>query len=312
MKKILLIILILISCTGCLNYNELDDLGIVSLIHIDYQDNYKIYVETLKNDKNIKHEGTGTTIPEAIKNIQDNSNEKLYYQHINIIVITPNVKLDDLYSYIERTPNFNNNYFLAISSNKDIDNGESLKKLLSNNKEDNIFKNIKNSKEKLIYYIPNIDNEKIINYYVIKNNNILDTLSVQEKGILDLLNNKNKELVINNLKNTVSINNIKVKEEIHNNKITYKINSKITIESTLDYIDTLQEKYILDIQNTTSSNIKKQIKELLIKGNIKDIDYLNINNKLYNKYHNEEKTYKDYKYEITIDTKITKKGIYLK
>lgn len=51
MKKILLILFLLPLC-GCYNYIELNELGVVSMLAIDYQENeYKINLEIRENKK---------------------------------------------------------------------------------------------------------------------------------------------------------------------------------------------------------------------------------------------------------------------
>ena len=47
MKKIILIIITLFLTTGCFNYLSLNDIAVVSLVHIDYQDNKYILTENL-------------------------------------------------------------------------------------------------------------------------------------------------------------------------------------------------------------------------------------------------------------------------
>ena len=51
MKKIILIIITLFLTTGCFNYLSLNDIAVVSLVHIDYQDNkYILTVEIRENE----------------------------------------------------------------------------------------------------------------------------------------------------------------------------------------------------------------------------------------------------------------------
>ena len=56
MKKYLLLIisiLLVMSTTGCSSYTELNDLGIVSLLGIDYKNNnYQVYVTIMKGKQN--------------------------------------------------------------------------------------------------------------------------------------------------------------------------------------------------------------------------------------------------------------------
>ena len=50
MKKILIIILTLLLCTGCYDYKEINDLAIISAIGVDYEnDEYVITLEILND-----------------------------------------------------------------------------------------------------------------------------------------------------------------------------------------------------------------------------------------------------------------------
>ena len=70
MKKIILILLLL-TLTGCKDYTEINDLAIVSGIIIDYVDNkYEITSELIINDKESELQiltTKSTSIDEAIK-----------------------------------------------------------------------------------------------------------------------------------------------------------------------------------------------------------------------------------------------------
>ena len=49
MKKIWILLIIIPLITGCSSYTELNDLGIVSLLGIDYQNNkYQVYVTIIE------------------------------------------------------------------------------------------------------------------------------------------------------------------------------------------------------------------------------------------------------------------------
>ena len=77
MKKILVIILTLLFCTGCFDYKEINDLAIISAIGIDYEnDEYIITLEILNDqiDKasskitSYTKTGSGKTLTSAIEN----------------------------------------------------------------------------------------------------------------------------------------------------------------------------------------------------------------------------------------------------
>ena len=73
MKKIIFILLIPLFLGGCYDYQELNDLAIISGIAIDYEDDYEVTFEVLEcqkeNDEKTSYvKATGKTISEAFAN----------------------------------------------------------------------------------------------------------------------------------------------------------------------------------------------------------------------------------------------------
>lgn len=172
MKKIIIIILTIFLLTQNNDYNELNDLAIVNSIIINYQNNnYEIYLQTqnYKDNKNyLIYNTTSNSINKLFTNISTKSPNKLYYKHLNTLLITENSihHLNSIFNYfinnnITRNefyifiiPNNNTNKYINIESS-DIIN------LIKTNKYkeptfDNILNNYLNNEEKLI--IPKIEN----------------------------------------------------------------------------------------------------------------------------------------------------------
>lgn len=85
--KLLTIFFLLLLCTGCHSYTELNDLSIVSVIGIDYQNSeYQLVVNVIDgslDDKEIEKEITTleckqSSLEEAFHDIYLKSNKKLY------------------------------------------------------------------------------------------------------------------------------------------------------------------------------------------------------------------------------------------
>ena len=172
MKKIIIIILTIFLLTQNNDYNELNDLAIVNSIIINYQNNnYEIYLQTqnYKDNKNyLIYNTTSNSINKLFTNISTKSPNKLYYKHLNTLLLTENSihHLNSIFNYfinnnITRNefyifiiPNNNTNKYINIESS-DIIN------LIKTNKYkeptfDNILNNYLNNEEKLI--IPKIEN----------------------------------------------------------------------------------------------------------------------------------------------------------
>ena len=93
MRKILLVVIILITLTGCYNYRELNDLAIVSAISVSKVDEeYNVIVQVVKPKKEqdtsninqpnfITFKSKGETLQEAFRLIVKESPKKIYGAH---------------------------------------------------------------------------------------------------------------------------------------------------------------------------------------------------------------------------------------
>ena len=99
MKK-LLIILIIITLTGCSSYIELNDLAIINSIGIQKDDNnYKISISLLNEvDKDTLEpslrliEINNTNLNLAFEELSLNLNKQIYLSHLNLLVIDDSIK----------------------------------------------------------------------------------------------------------------------------------------------------------------------------------------------------------------------------
>lgn len=126
MKRLILIISLIIICTGCFNYSELNDYAIATGMAIDKSDDgYE--VSTLisnspkSNEKNyttVVYSGKGKTIYEAIKEIGLISPKELYIGHLSILIISDSVAKDGINSVLEfllQEPRSKKNFYVALS-----------------------------------------------------------------------------------------------------------------------------------------------------------------------------------------------------
>ncbi len=120
--KILIICMVTIITTGCINYTELNELGIIESIGIDYQEgSYKIGINLIdariendeSDEKRLYIEAEGTSIDEVFTNLYLKTNKKLDLAHIKVLVGTKEFFASDLTSPIhfflttkEVRPNF--------------------------------------------------------------------------------------------------------------------------------------------------------------------------------------------------------------
>lgn len=105
MKKFKTVILILLlisnafTFSGCWNYREVEDLGIVIGAAIDKEDDkYTVTVESITSTipnfsqaKTKTYSASGHTIFDAVRNIVLKTGKKLFWSHAMVIILSPNV-----------------------------------------------------------------------------------------------------------------------------------------------------------------------------------------------------------------------------
>ena len=133
MKKILIIILTLLLCTGCFDYKEINDLAIINAIGVDYEnDEYVITLEIL-NDQIDKDSskitsytkvGHGKNLTSAIENAADKLSKQLIFNHIKLMILSKSVvenKFDNIIDLFLRNTYFRENFYVVATDNKPDD-----------------------------------------------------------------------------------------------------------------------------------------------------------------------------------------------
>lgn len=130
MKKILILLFIPLFLSGCFDYNELNDLAIISGVGIDYiNEEYVVTFEILSTKKQgdsssassstYNVTGHGKTVTEAFANNGNFSDKVPYYDHIEVVVISEEIAknhLKDISEYLIRSSKFRNEFYLTITS----------------------------------------------------------------------------------------------------------------------------------------------------------------------------------------------------
>lgn len=107
-KIIILLLTIFPLITGCYNYQELNNLSIVTGTSIEKIDNkYKITIQVVNPKKSddtsstnqptfITYSQLGNTLQEAYRNIVLTSSRRIYGSHINILIISEDIAKEDI------------------------------------------------------------------------------------------------------------------------------------------------------------------------------------------------------------------------
>lgn len=288
MKKIwIFLIIIPFLITGCSSYTELNDLGIVSLLGIDYKNSkYQVYVtiiEGKQDDGTLEKEQTyfhseADTLEEAFQRITLQSDKKIYLSHIDSLLITENLinyKLKDTLSNFLSNNESRNNFNIVLVKEKlslffkHKITAEQVNKLIEINHNqsgtitemdfENFLKNLLIDSNSIIPTISYLDGHlKVEGLTLIENFKVLETLTKEESFIVNLISNK----------------------------VTHAIWKDATIYESEAIIKTNKNKITININITTDqpSLIKKELKEksksLLLYYQNKGYDLLKLQNKI--------------------------------
>ena len=128
MKKIFLMLFIPLLLSGCYDYNQLNDLGIISGIAIDYdKEEFKVTFEIISTKKEGETSGSsdtyyitssGNTLVEAFTKSANKIDKVPYFEHVEIVVFSEEVAknhLEDCVDYLIRTERLRNEFYAAIA-----------------------------------------------------------------------------------------------------------------------------------------------------------------------------------------------------
>lgn len=124
MKKIIILILFIFTLSGCYDYKEINNLGIVSAIGIDYKDDEYIVTLEILNDQIDKDSskitsytktGTGKNLTKAVENAAVKISHQANYTHVKLLLLSENILNDKFNSIIDffiRSTYFRENFYV--------------------------------------------------------------------------------------------------------------------------------------------------------------------------------------------------------
>lgn len=315
MKKLwLLLIMIPFFITGCSSYTELNDLGIVSLLGIDYQNNkYQVYVtiiEGKQDDGMLEKEQTyfhaeANTLEESFQKITLQSDKKVYLSHVDCLLITENLihyqLKDTLFNFLNNNEARNNFNIVFVKENlslffKQQVTAEEINKLIEINQNqsgtitemdfESFLKNLLIDSNSMIPTISYRDDHlEVEGFTLIKDFQVFDSLTSEESFIVNLLSNK----VTHAIWKDATVYESEAIIKTNKNKVT------IMIRITTDQPDKIEKE------------LKEESKSLLLYYQEKNYDLLKLQNKIkqndYSYYKKTKDLLKKIEFNIKIDTK---------
>ena len=331
MKKILVIILTLLFCTGCFDYKEINDLAIISAIGIDYEnDEYIITLEILNDqiDKasskitSYTKTGSGKTLTSAIENAADKLSKELIFNHIKLMILSKSIvetKFDNIIDLFLRNTYFRENFYVISSTDtkpEDLLNHTTNEapiastaitdtlESISYSSNTNILKKFDEIIEEVITYgidtcFSNItlkDDEFIVNGMSIFNNyDYIGNLDNEYVKIYNLLTDNfdrpTYTINYNNLSFTVAINNGKLNTEIKKGTINVTRNLMGRIIDNDPKFNIRDPKNLEKIDNDFTNLLNEKIKEFIKVLQDNNTDILGITKNYYKKTRDKDKDY---------------------
>lgn len=331
MKKILIIILTLLLCTGCFDYKEINDLAIINAIGVDYEDDEYVITLEILNDQIDKDSskitsytkvGHGKNLTSAIENAADKLSKQLIFNHIKLMILSKSIieeKFENIIDLFLRNTYFRENFYVIsatknkpetllnhttneapIASTAITDTLESIR--YSSNT--NVLKKFDEIVEEVITYgidtcFSNItlkDNEFIVDGMSIFNNySYKSNLSNEYVKIYNLLtdNFDRPTYTINydNLAFTTAINNGKINAEIKSGTINVTGNLMGRIIDNGPEFNIRDPKNLERIDNDFTNLLNKKISEFIKVLQDNNSDILGITRNYYKKTRTKDKDY---------------------
>ena len=316
MKKIIFALITLLLISGC-NYNELNDIYLVSALAIDYTDEYTLSLLTISDNEDNPTRvitGKGKSIKETFYNISQNYNKPLYLGHLNLIIIseeTGSKGIEELLKIINEDNETKKNFYIVLSERtKAVD----ILNSLSSTKFETKNSNLNNIINKYLS-LENINNQITYNDYITKNNTSNSLFLTSYKLVDDNLENGKIGIIENNKFNSWSNNTdgLLILNNMINGYILKVDDDYITLKDikTIKKIDKEDSNIIyfnIDVNNSYDKKVEQKLQKMLldtVNESIKDkkIDYLQLKDFIYKHTKKEIKDLSDIKPIVKINFK---------
>ena len=331
MKKILILIILIFTCTGCYDYKEINDLAIISAIGVDYDNDKYIITLELLNDQIDKDSskitsytkvGSGDTLTSAIESAADKLAKQPLFNHIKLMVLSDTIvqnKFDNIIDLFLRNTYFRENFYVISSMNTKPDMllnnttdenpvaSNAITSLLENvsySSNTNVLKKFDEIVEEVTTFgidtcFSNIDlkeTEFIINGMIIfKDHDYKETLNNDYVKLYNLLRNEFDRptftIKYDNLDFTVAINNGKLDSSIENGVINIKGNLMGRILDNDPNFNIRNKDNLEKLDNNFSELLNEQLQEFIKTIQESGSDILGITEKYYKKTRKKDKEY---------------------
>lgn len=338
MKKIILIIIILL-CSACYDYTEINELGIISGLGIDYvDDTYYVTYEVVstkeqkeakeKENKSYIVEGSGKNIMEALNDANSNLAKKPYFTHLKVCLITSNVDVLNISDYIIRNTNITTNFILVLNDNpknvlefkskNEPINSLAIYNLLKKNdytKLENVFdqqvaKLIEKNEDLVIPRVSVEDEIKLDTYGIYRDNKLYRYLSEEEQRVYDYLT-KPGDVMVYKDNEAILLYNAKKGVKVKDKEVTIKLDLKAAIEALAEDYNLRSSKTYEELKDEYSEIINEEVSSLAKGLQEEQIDILGIKKAYYIKNGKkcELEDYQNLNIKVEVNLRVNKPGL---
>ena len=250
-KKIITLIIIILITTGCFDYKELNNLGIVTGIAIDYDNNkYTVTIEILNDKKEAKEtnleaytlSSSGKNITDAITNVNEKLDKEAFYPHTKVVIINEEIAknhIKDLTDFFLRNSSIRDEFYLLVAINTSAKN-------ILESQEDN-YPVVSN---RLVSMLEKDNNNKNIASKLLFEKNINILLNGKKDIVLTTITKKDNQLKLSGLAIFNEFNMIDILSE--ENSITYNLFVNTNNNSIFNYQCSNNGLFTLNVYNSNS------------------------------------------------------------
>lgn len=281
--KYLILLFPFFILTGCTSYTELNELGIVNLLGIDYQnEEYHLYMNIVEGNQEdgvlekeeFFYEAKAKDLQQAFQKLYLKSNKKIYLSHMDSLLLTENAinfRLKDILIYLLNQRDTRNNFQL-VQIQSDIKNVFQ-KKMESKDLIDLIKTN-----EQYMGTTKSITFEKFLEEILIDQNTFLPLVSYKKEfeieGMTLIKNFKVLDYVSPN--DTILINLLKnqIHQTIYQDIMIYKNQTNLTYKK--DQVTFHIQMEVNNYNQELKNELEKRLKKIILQYQEKEYDLLKL------------------------------------
>lgn len=332
MRKIILLIIVLFSMTGCYDYQELNNMSVVDAIGIDYKN--EMYIVSFEVIKSIKNGDSATISTEIVKATDEvlakainkaimSAGKKVSLKHVKLLLVGMGMAKEDInpiIDYVIRDVNISTNLYTLVCEEPD--------KILETKLEDNsigqviidtITYNVEaGTLDNIDIIASNIINKKIdiaLPYIVLDNTSVIaDKMAYfNDSSLIGLIDNKiynfllldSKNIEFNSDKIVLNVDKKKIKYEVNKNEIDIMINGNAKVKE-MDKGYNLKDKDVYEeIEKKIDKVIEDECTNFLEETLNNKADLLGLEDKYYKLYKEDKE---NIKFKVKVDIKINRNG----